>query len=213
MKNSDEAIEKVMAGLCSSEPPAGLELRILAAAKDRQSAQPASGRLREKPLWLLALSSQQRAWRAALAATTAAFLLAALAIIPAIHSHPKPATQSYFHPNVTVMPTPVDTRKTASLPHPNPIEPAGIRPHQHTARLLAVAHPMHPHETRNLSHPAPEEPLTQQEKLLLRVAQSGSPHVFAMLNTEIRTRREAEEDAEFQRFADQSVASPNGDSE
>jgi hypothetical protein len=211
MKNSDEAIEKVLAGLRNSEPPAGMELRILAAAKRRESSQPASSWLREKLLWLLTSSSQQRAWRVALVATTAAFLLAAL-IIPSIQRHRNPSTQSEFHPDATVTPTPVNTRESANLPRSQSTVPASDKHAKRGARLVSTTFPLHPHEMRNLSHPAPEAPLTQQEKLLLRVAQSGNPHVFAMLNTEIRTRREAEEDAEFQRFADPSVASPDGDS-
>jgi len=60
------------------------------------------------------------------------------------------------------------------------------------------------------SRPAPEEPLTDEEKLLLRAVRLGDPQVTAMLNPEVRARQEAESEAEFQRFADQSG---NGDSE
>jgi hypothetical protein len=207
MKSSDEAIEKVMAGLRNSEPPAGMELRILAAAKHRQSAQPASGWLRNSPLRMLTASVEHRAWRAAFAATAAGVILAVLAI-SAIHHNRKPATQSKLQPNL-----PVRSSENAILPLPNATASTRVRPNERTGRLVRTTFPMRPHKTRSLDHPAPAAPLTQQEKLLVRIAQSRNPHALAMLNTEIRTKREAEEDAEFQRFADQSVASPNGGSE
>jgi hypothetical protein len=54
------------------------------------------------------------------------------------------------------------------------------------------------------SHPAPEAPLTQQERLLLRVVHTGSPQVFALLNQEVRAKQEADDQKEFQAFVDQS---------
>jgi hypothetical protein len=54
------------------------------------------------------------------------------------------------------------------------------------------------------SHPAPEVPLTQEEKLLLRAVRTGDPQVIAMLNPEERARQEAASEAEFQEFVEQS---------
>ena len=54
------------------------------------------------------------------------------------------------------------------------------------------------------SHPAPIEPLTQEEKLLLRAVHTGDPQVLAMLNPEVRARQEADSKAEFQQFIEQS---------
>ena len=207
MKSSDEAIEKVLAGLRNSEPPAGLELRILAAARDRQSTQTASGWLRKSPLRMLTSSVEHSGWRAAFATTAAGVILAVL-VIPAIHPNRKPATQSKLPPDL-----PVRSSENANPRQPNTTTSTGMRPHERTVRLVRTPVPMRPHKTRNLDHPAPEAPLTQQERLLVRIAQSRDPHALAMLNSEMRARREAEEDAEFQRFADQSVASPDGDSE
>jgi len=55
-------------------------------------------------------------------------------------------------------------------------------------------------EMRAASHPAPPMPLTEQERLLLRIAHRGDPVELAMLNHEIRAKQEEEEKAEFQRF-------------
>jgi hypothetical protein len=57
---------------------------------------------------------------------------------------------------------------------------------------------------RAASHPAPQAPLTQEEKLLLRIVHAGDPQQMAMLNPEIRARQEAENEAEFQEFVEQS---------
>jgi hypothetical protein len=65
-------------------------------------------------------------------------------------------------------------------------------------------------EMRAPSHPAPEAPLTQEERLLLRAVHLADPRVMAMLNPEVRARQEAESEAEFQAFVNQSG---KGDSE
>jgi hypothetical protein len=56
-------------------------------------------------------------------------------------------------------------------------------------------------ETLAPSHPAPPMPLTQQEKLLLRVARTDNPQVLAMLNPTLRAQQEAKEKEEFEEFA------------
>jgi hypothetical protein len=38
--------------------------------------------------------------------------------------------------------------------------------------------------------------------LLLRVAHSGNPKELAMLNSQVRAKKEAEEEAEFQKFVE-----------
>jgi len=55
------------------------------------------------------------------------------------------------------------------------------------------------------SHPAPEEPLTQQERLLLRIVRKGDPQEMAMLNLEVRERQAAEGEAEFHQWVEQSM--------
>jgi hypothetical protein len=43
-------------------------------------------------------------------------------------------------------------------------------------------------------------PLTEQERLLLRIAHRGDPVEMAMLDPRMRAARDAEEQTEFQRF-------------
>jgi len=59
-------------------------------------------------------------------------------------------------------------------------------------------------EMRAPSHPAPEAPLTSEEKLLLRVVHTGDPQLMAMLDPEERAKQEAASEAEFQKFVEQS---------
>jgi hypothetical protein len=54
------------------------------------------------------------------------------------------------------------------------------------------------------SYPAPPAPLTQQELALVAIARSGRLEDFAMLNEVERTKQNAAEEAEFQRFVQRS---------
>jgi len=94
-----------------------------------------------------------------------------------------------------------------------------IEPIRQAARSKAPRRPEHQvsdgdavllSEMRAPSHPAPQAPLTNEERLLLRAVHLGDPQVIAMLNPEVRAREEAESEAEFQRFVNQSG---KGDSE
>ncbi|HMF53802.1 MAG TPA: hypothetical protein VK593_05590, partial [Edaphobacter sp.] len=54
MKNSGEAIEKVLAGLRDADTPAGMERRILAGLEERAAARAQSGWRQLLPVWLVA---------------------------------------------------------------------------------------------------------------------------------------------------------------
>jgi hypothetical protein len=60
-------------------------------------------------------------------------------------------------------------------------------------------------EMRAASHPAPEEPLTEQERLLLRIVHRGDPQEMAMLNPAVREREAAKGEAEFHQWVEQSL--------
>lgn len=55
-------------------------------------------------------------------------------------------------------------------------------------------------ETLAASFPAPPMPLTEQERLLLRLLHKVDPVEIAMLDPRVRAMQDAEEKAEFQRF-------------
>jgi hypothetical protein len=51
-----------------------------------------------------------------------------------------------------------------------------------------------------VSFPAPPEPLTEQEKLLLQIAHRRDPQEMAMLNPAVQAQQQAAEAAEYEEF-------------
>ena len=47
--------------------------------------------------------------------------------------------------------------------------------------------------------------MTEEEKLLLQVVHKGDAQEMAMLNPAVREKQEAEEEAEFHKFVEQSI--------
>jgi hypothetical protein len=194
MKNSEETIGKVLAGLRDTEAPQGMERRILAAIEERASHPSAA-----TPRW---------AWSVAMAGVVAACLLLA---VSAIHRHEHPSTQAQqpavFANSLSTNGSAAGTQQASLLPH----EP--IAPTRTPARTAVPAQKALPisagdalllREMRAPSHPAPEAPLTNEEKMLLRAIHLGDPQVMAMLNPEERARQEAMSEAEFQNFVEPS---------
>jgi hypothetical protein len=60
-------------------------------------------------------------------------------------------------------------------------------------------------ETRAASYPAPPMPLTEQERLLLRLVHKDDPVELAMLDPKLRDLQDSEDKAEFQRFFGQAT--------
>jgi hypothetical protein len=64
----------------------------------------------------------------------------------------------------------------------------------------------HPHdapaagETRTASFPAPPLPLTEQERLLLRLAHRGDAENMALLNPDVQAQQIAKATEQFQQF-------------
>jgi hypothetical protein len=191
MKNADEAIGRVLAGLRDAEAPAGMERRILKAVAARSAVPTAVG-----PRW---------ARRIALAGMIAACLFIAITVI---HRNGHPPTQArqrvVAHPSTGL----AATEHEASLLPNQSIAPIGklarTTAPTRKVQLISIADAVLLSEMRAPSHPAPEAPLTNEERLLLRAVHLGDPQVMAMLNPEVRARQEAESEAEFQRFIEQS---------
>jgi hypothetical protein len=188
MKNSEEAIGKVLAGLRGADASPGLERRILAAVESRASA-----RLVATPRW---------AWSVATVGMLAVCLFFA---ITAIYRHELTPTQAQHH--VLPAESAAGTQEASLLPQ------VPIAPTSRTVRNSVPARNVQPisaadavllRELRAPSHPAPEAPLTNAEKLLLRAVHTGDPQVMAMLDPEVRARQEAESEAEFRNFVEQS---------
>ncbi|MGA3136765.1 MAG: hypothetical protein ABSC88_12300 [Terracidiphilus sp.] len=187
MKNPEEAIGKVLAGLRAAEASPGMERRILAAVEARASQRPAA-----TPRW---------AWGVAMAGVAAASLFILFILTTAIHRHGHPSTQAQQQ---ALRVEPARDAQPATLLSQKPIEYIKAVASRRTATRICAEEAVLLSDLRAPSHPAPEAPLTNEEKLLLRVVHSGDPQLIAMLNPEIRAKQEAESEAEFQKFAEQS---------
>jgi hypothetical protein len=211
MKNSEEAAEKVLAGLRNSEVPLGLEHRILEAVQANTSADLTPNWRRGRLPWLLTTARPVHtwAWRAALGCTMAISLALTLAYLhghnpthsklPSVSTHSLLAVDSGQHAQNAHL-------RSHALIMPTRAKTPAKKPH-----LLDATDSVSLREMRAVSHPAPKAPLTEEEKLLLRIARSGNPHELAMLNPVVRAQQEADEEAEFHEFVEQSIHGNKGD--
>ena len=189
--NSDKAIERVLTGLREAEAPIGMERRILEAVQDRASVKSARA-----PLW---------AWGVALACTMAG----CVAISMFYRTEHIPPQSNVRSVPPSVLPA-VGVAAKSELP---PLSQPRMQPKTNTRRTKVVrdVDSVSSRDMRDASYPAPPMPLTEQEKLLLRVAHRGDPEELAMLNNETRAKQDAEGKTEFQRFFE--PAATTGDSE
>ncbi len=202
MKSSEEAIEKVMAGLREASASPGLERRILEAVEGRVSVRSQSGWHQWRPgaPGRLAGASAGRsfAWGVA-----AAGVLTAAVVIPSTYRMRHAPAPSGVSPAGTVSQPRAASGHIAKSPQiflPGSGSRSAKRPVTTRTRLDRDTNSAAQQEARAVSYPAPPMPLTEQERLLLRIVHAGDPVELAMLNPEIRAKREAEDEAEFQRF-------------
>jgi hypothetical protein len=212
MKNSEDAIEKVLAGLRNPDAPVGMERRILEALQDQASARSRSGWRRLKPIWL-AMPARPVATRSLACGVALAGMLAVALAIPAIRRLGHAPAQSKMNPapaGSLPRATPEGVAKSAQRPLPGSsvrsMEQTNAREKTTVLRARDVRNSDRPSdsvaldEMRAASHPAPPMPLTEQERLLLRIAHRGDPVELAMLDPMRRAERDVEEQREFQRF-------------
>ncbi|RSL17669.1 hypothetical protein EDE15_3205 [Edaphobacter aggregans] len=192
-KSAEDAISQVLEGLRDVEAPIGMERRILDAVLDR-----ASVRSVRMPLW---------AWSAALACAMVACIAVAAVYrtarvpVPSMHSVLVDRTpKADLETPVRSVPTVLAAQSVRSKTNEN-----GKRAKVARDNDAAALREMHA-----ASFPAPPMPLTEQEKLLLRIAHRRDPEQLAMLNQELRDKREADSNAEFQKFFEPTIT---GDSE
>ena len=184
----DKILDKALATYTSADPRFGLEDRVEARLA-AESLVPRRPMLFSPWVW-----------------ATCAALAAALAIAT-IHHRRQPSTESKQQPNPVSAPQLANanrmTRESPPLPR-HPTAPANARRYASRIPPPSAMDAVALKEMRAPSHPAPEEPLTQEEKLLLRVVHRADPQEMAMLNPEVREKHEAEDEAEFRRFVEQS---------
>ena len=174
----EQGIDKLLQALGSAEPPTGMQDRILQrlAQEDLAPAPQVNAGFR----W---------PWLAGGLAMAAVLLVAVL-------------SQRHAAP-VSVAPPPTVAHmapQTTQAPQPPAPKPAAAR---HTAPQHAVS-PVPPRQEL-ASFPAPEAPLTQQEKLLLHIAQHPGLDELALLNPEKRDEIAQMSAADFNQFFPQPL--------
>jgi hypothetical protein len=184
MRDADETIERLLAGLRDAEPSAGMQRRVLMAMEAREAVASDSPWRRLISPWLL---------RPAIAMSLAC-ALASLIVAIAVHQ-PRHAPA-----DVRSHATRADARQ-AKGPE-TVVHNAPVAPRRMASRLL-VRRPRDVSavgETEVASYPAPPLPLTEQEKLLLRLAHRGDAEDMAILNLDVQAAQSAQATEQFQQF-------------
>jgi hypothetical protein len=211
MRDSGDAMERVLAGLRDAETPAGMEHRILDRLEERASTAEARwgwGRL--VPTWGMMATAPVATKALVCGVALASVLVMVFAIAGILRlGHAPVRSKIDVVPAEPMRRTPaVDTAKGVAPSSDEPsvrlgmvmkVSEAGLVPAADSDDSVAVA------EMQTASYPAPPMPLTEQERLLLRISHRVDPVEMAMLDPKLRALQDAEEKAEFQRFFGQST--------
>jgi hypothetical protein len=189
MTDPHATIERLLAGLRDAEPSAGMQRRILQAIEAREAIAPGSPWRRPILPWLL---------RPAIAASLvcalvmAAYLIGSFIVTITVRQHHHVQAELRTHA------ASADARQ-ATVAHKLPLMPrrtasrAAMRPPP-TQNVPAVE------ATQTASSPAPPLPLTEQEKLLLRLAHRRDAQNMVILNPDAQAAQSAKATEQFQQF-------------
>jgi hypothetical protein len=203
-KNSEEIVDQLLQGLRDAEAPAGMELRILHALEDR-----ARGVSPSKRRWNGTSAARRWYWPVALGAAAAIMLLLTFVLHRPAHDPASVTAQSQVPPAHSAaqphaLPSLVSVVSIVSEATPPPAKKPASR-HASSLSADSAEERLCLRELRTPSHPEPPEPITAEEKILLRIAHTAAPEEIAMLNPEIRAHQQAISAAEFERFAQSST--------
>jgi hypothetical protein len=196
-ERQEERIEAALDALRKARTPEGLEERVLAAVRVREEE-----------------GASRVTWGSAWARGGVAAALAVAVGMLVVGRHEVPAARRAAGGGVTHLEQAAvgDERRVAGLKNapvggvPTAALVSGVR----GARRSAVARRVAAHSNAELqSYPAPAAPLTEEERLLLRIAHTGDPEELAMLDPVVREARDTEEKAEVQRFFGVSTKGEN----
>jgi hypothetical protein len=204
MKNSEETIERVLAGLRDVETPEGMERRILDGLEGRVQARSGLGRF--APAWL-AMPSRPVATMSLMCGIAFAGLFAIALAIPAIRRFGHTPAQSLSQPKVNsvsveslIPAVPETVAKNAQLRSSGSGARFAARKNAIRTKAVRDTDSVALNEMHDASFPAPPMPLTEQERLLLRIVHKGDPVEMAMLDPAVRAARDAEEKAAVTNF-------------
>lgn len=197
MKNSDEAVERVLAGLREAEAPEGMERRILEAVRDGASQR---GRWAARRRTIPSRLEGTMSWATAAAGVV---VVAGMLCWSSLRG-PRVGDPSVMPKRQTVVANvaaPEPEMRSAKAVEETPRTPR-LKGSKHSGRTLRVREreATARSEMRAASSPASPMPLTEEEKLLLRVVHRGDPEEIALLNPAVRAAQDAEETAEFGEF-------------
>ena len=182
MKDAEPTIKQLLAGLRDAEPRPGIEHRILEAmhARETVASIPFWNRLRPQTLPAFAICL-----------ATALAITGALVAV-ALHQRWGTGRQE----------SPAHTRRRQE----NPAKEITQKAPGPARRLASQAWSKHPRAVTSVqdlpaaSFPAPPMPLTEQEKLLLRLANRRDPQDTAILNPAAQAAQSARANEQFQQF-------------
>ena len=181
MRDADETIERLLAGLRDAEPSAGIERRILEAMEARGAVASDSPWRRLISPWLL---------HPAIALSSACVVIVAIAV----HQHRDTRVDVRSHS------TRADARQATgpeAVAQQAPIVPRRMASRVSVRRPRDV--PAVP-GAQAASFPAPPLLLTEQEKLLLRLAHRRDAEDTAILNRDLQAEQSAKATEQFQQF-------------
>jgi hypothetical protein len=215
MKNSEEAIDRVLTGLRDVEVPAGLERRVLEGLEER------SVQTRVRSRWFGFVFREISLDYAACGVALAGVLVMAL-LVPAIRrsGHASAGPTAHVDPGIQAG---IQAETQAPVPSSGTADVGSLAASGgHGGRRMndrddsSIAAPVRNStvdsstvdsedslamsEMRAASFPAPMMPLTEQERLFLRVRRRGDAVELAVLDPHLRELEEAKDKAEFQRF-------------
>jgi hypothetical protein len=223
MKNSEEAMEKVLAGLRDAEAPVGMERRILDGllGLEERGVRSRLGWRELLPIWLVAPGRPVAVGSLVCGVALAGVIAVALAI-PAIRRLGHAPVQAGRSPRASgslglgASDVAAKSARSASSEY-GVRSPAAMKAEgkmnagsaealvDSDAVALLGSDAGALEDMHAASRPAPPMPLTEQEKLLLRFVHKDAPVELAMLGPKARALQELEDKAEFQRFFGQSM--------
>jgi hypothetical protein len=171
-----------------------MERRILDAVQNQTSA-------RSRWSWLTTVPHRIAGRPMAYAAALAGVIVLALAI-PAIHQRRQASTQiAKTIPSAPLAPAPSTTVAESGEPQkPAMILRSQRRPKPGRLELVDTQESLAVREMNAPSRPAPPLPLTEQEKLLVRLVRISSPEQLAANDPAKSAAHDAQEQAEFDQF-------------
>jgi hypothetical protein len=203
MRDADETIERLLAGLRDAKPSAGLERRILEALDGMEARHAVASR----SLWRRPILPWQLRPPIAMPLACAVALASWLIVAITVHQ------QRHAPADVRSHSTSADVRQAS---RPEAVEQKAPVVPRRPASRVAVRRPDDVPavgETQAASFPAPPLPLTEQERLLLRLAHRGDAENMAILNPDMRAAQTAKATEQFQQFFEINAAEMRSQSE